>query len=61
VPDPSKIGFNPEDRFMMTIGNTLVVVRNDGLVYGADVANGQLGPVFQFGAPGSASGPRTAS
>ncbi len=47
--DQTKIGFNPEDRFMMTVANTLVVVRNDGSVFGSDVVNGQAQPVFEFG------------
>ena len=33
----ARIGFNPQDRFMMTLGNTLVVVTQDGNVLGADV------------------------
>jgi hypothetical protein len=45
----TKIGFNPQDRFMMTLGNTLVVVRNDGRVFGSDVVNGQAQPVFEYG------------
>jgi hypothetical protein len=47
--DQAKIGFSPGDRFMMTLGNTLVVVRNDGSVFGSDVVNGQAQPVFEFG------------
>jgi hypothetical protein len=47
--DQTKIGFNPEDRFMMTVANTLVVVRNDGSVFGSDVVNGQAQAVFEFG------------
>ena len=46
--DLLKIGFNPQDRFMMTLGNTLVVVTQDGSVFGADVVGGQLQPVFGF-------------
>jgi hypothetical protein len=33
----AKIGFNPQDRFMMALGNTLVVVTQDGSVFGADL------------------------
>jgi len=47
--DPAKIGFSPDDRFMMTLGSTLVVVRNDGSVFGSDVVNGQAQAVFEFG------------
>jgi hypothetical protein len=49
MPDQTKVGFNPEDRFMMTAANTLVVVRNDGSVFGCDVVNEQAQPVFEFG------------
>ena len=43
------IGFNIQDRFMTTLGNTLVVVTQDGNVFGADVAGNTVGPVFPFG------------
>jgi hypothetical protein len=44
------IGFNLQDRFMMTLGTMLVVVRQDGTVFGADVdtVGRSVGPVFQF-------------
>jgi hypothetical protein len=46
------MGFNPEDRFMVALGNTLVVIRRDGLVFGADVVGRDIQPAFQFtGAP----------
>ena len=51
VPQPEPtvgIGFNPQDRFMMTLGNTLVVVTSDGNVFGADVVGRLLQPVCQF-------------
>jgi hypothetical protein len=47
----TKIGFNPEDRFMVTIGNTLAVVTNDGSVFGCNVNGPILGPLFQFSGP----------
>src|SRR4051812_26921002 len=51
MPDP-KIGFNPQDRFMMALGNTLVVVTDDGSVYGCDVVGTGKGrflaPVQRF-------------
>ena len=43
-----KIGYNPKDRFMMTLGNTLVVVTQDGDVFGSEAVGQQLQPVFQF-------------
>jgi hypothetical protein len=45
------IGFAPEDRFMVALGNTLVVIRQDGLVFGADVVGRDIQPVFQFSGP----------
>ncbi len=49
----TKIGFNPEDRFMVALGfNPLVVIRQDGLVFGANIVGTIHGPhiqsVFQF-------------
>jgi Cellulase N-terminal ig-like domain len=49
-PEPTvMIGFNPQDRFMMTLGSTLVVVTSDGNVFGADAVGRLLEPVVQFG------------
>jgi hypothetical protein len=49
----AKIGFNPEDKFMVSLGfSPLVVIRKDGLVFGASVVGTLRGPhiqpVFQF-------------
>jgi hypothetical protein len=48
MPELRRIGFNPEDRFMMAIGHTLAVATQAGNVFGADIANRDLQPVFQF-------------
>ena len=45
------IGFNPQDRFMMAVGNTLVVVTQEGSVFGADVVGRDVGAVFQVNPP----------
>ena len=45
----SRIGMQPEDRFMVAIGRTLVVITSAGNVFGADIVNNELQPVFQFG------------
>ena len=42
----AKIGFNAQDRFMVALGNTLVVITDDGSMFGAEVTG--IGPVFQF-------------
>ena len=48
----AKIGFAPEDKFMVQRSNELVVIRRDGLVFGAEIFHGaatdSLKPVFQF-------------
>ena len=44
----AKIGFNPQDRFMVTIGNTLAVITQSGDVFGAAVDGQNIDPVFQF-------------
>jgi len=45
----AKIGFNPQDRFMVTIGgNILAVITNTGDVFGAEVQGQTIGPIFQF-------------
>ena len=45
----NKIGMQPEDRFMVAIDRTLVVITNAGNVFGADIVNNELQPVFEFG------------
>jgi hypothetical protein len=51
----AKIGYNPQDRFMVatavtTVGNTLFVITNTGDVYGSviDAAVQNVGPVIHF-------------
>jgi ATP-dependent phosphoenolpyruvate carboxykinase len=46
----AKIGFNPQDRFMVAMGNTLAVITQDGNVFGSTVtpSTTELGPIFQF-------------
>jgi hypothetical protein len=44
----AKIGFNPQDRFMVSRGHTLIVVTGDGDVFGADVSDRSIGPVYQM-------------
>jgi hypothetical protein len=39
-----KIGFNPEDRLMTTLGSTLVAARSDGRMFRSEVVNGAQGP-----------------
>lgn len=44
----AKIGFNPQDRFMVAMGQTLAVITNDGNVFVSDVHDSQVGPVSQI-------------
>ena len=45
----NRIGMQPEDKFMVAIARTLVVITSAGNVFGADIVNNELQPVFQFG------------
>jgi hypothetical protein len=48
----ARIGFNVQDRFMVAIGNTPIVITNDGSAFGANVTvqntTPNIGPVFEF-------------
>src|ERR671919_559698 len=49
----AKIGYNPQDRFMVSLQRgpasyTLVVVTQDGSVFGSDVNGRNLDPIYQF-------------
>ena len=46
---------------MVALGNTLVVIKDDGSVFGAEVTGQNIGPVFQFPGQRSASTSRTGS
>src|SRR5262249_45311910 len=57
----AKIGFNTLDRFMVALGNGLVVITDDGDLFGAqvDIENRVIGPVSQFvGGDSTAPTPR---
>jgi hypothetical protein len=43
-----KIAFNPQDRFVVTIGNQIVVTTRDGSVFGHDVSGHRSGEAFAF-------------
>ena len=53
-----KIAFNPEDRFVVTIGNRILVVTQGGSVFGLDVSNNFVGNAFQLSGPKVASNPQ---
>jgi hypothetical protein len=44
----NKIAFNPEDRFVVAIGNRIVVTTKSGGVFGHDVSGHTSGEAFQF-------------
>jgi|SRR5215472_4634008 len=53
----AKIGYNPQDRFMVaSVSNTLFVITNSGAVFGAavDIQSHSIGPVTQY--PGARIG-----
>lgn len=47
----ARIGFNPQDRFMTTVGNTIVVITSEGNVFGTDVSGDHLSDVYQINLP----------
>jgi len=53
----TKVGFNPQDRFLVTIGNTLVVTTQSGDTFGLDVAGHRVGEAFQFSGAKAAFNP----
>jgi hypothetical protein len=44
----TKIAFNPQDRFVVTIGNTMIVTTQNGDVFGADVSGRHIDDIFKF-------------
>jgi hypothetical protein len=44
----NKIAFNPQDRFVVTIGNQLIVTTKNGDVFGHDLTGRDIGPAFAF-------------
>src|SRR6478609_1099796 len=44
----TKIAFNSQDRFVVTIGNTAIVTTQNGDVFGHEVTNHDIGPAFKF-------------
>jgi hypothetical protein len=44
----AKIGYNPQDRFMVAMNNTLFVITEDGDVYGANISGQSIGAVVHF-------------
>jgi Cysteine-rich secretory protein family len=48
--DGSKVAFNRDlDRFVVTMGNRVIVITWDGDVFGHDVAGNTIGEAFKFG------------
>ncbi len=43
-----KIGFNPQDRFVVTVGDRLAVITEDGGVFGAQLVGREMQDVRQF-------------
>ena len=46
---PFPVAFNPQDRFVVTMGNRIIVTTQNGSVFGHDVANNAVGGAFGFG------------
>jgi hypothetical protein len=54
----NKIAFNPQDRFVVALGNKIVVTTQDGSVFGHDVVGHRSGDAFQFTGPRAAFNPQ---
>jgi hypothetical protein len=44
----NKIAFNPQDRFVVVMGDRLLVITEDGSVFGHEVSGRDVGPPFQL-------------
>ena len=44
----SKMAFNPEDRFVVIVGNTMIVTTQGSAAFGADVSGRKIGPIFRL-------------
>ena len=42
------MAFNPEDRFVVTVGNTMIVTTQGGAAFGADVTGRDIGAIFRL-------------
>lgn len=54
----NKIAYNPEDRFVVSIGSRIVVTTKSGDVFGHDVSGHQIGDAFQFTGARAACNPQ---
>ena len=54
----NKVAFNPQDRFLVTLGNTLMVTTQNGDVFGLDVADHRVGEAFKFAGARAAFNPQ---
>jgi hypothetical protein len=44
----NKVAFNPQDRFLITMGNTFMVTTQNGDTFGLDLAGTHIGEAFKF-------------
>ncbi|MCU1238110.1 MAG: hypothetical protein JWP63_6077 [Candidatus Solibacter sp.] len=54
----NKIAFNPQDRFVVTLGGRIVVTTQDGSVFGHDLSGHHAGDAFQFSGSRAAFNPQ---
>ena len=54
----NKVAFNPQDRFLITIGNTLTVTTRNGDVFGLDMSGHSIGEAFKFSGSKAAFNPQ---
>jgi len=53
-----RVAFNPDDRFVVGLGNRIVVTTQSGNVFGHDVLNHRVGEAFQFSGAKAAFNPQ---
>jgi hypothetical protein len=55
--DGPRVAFNPGDHFVLTMGNRILVITNDGRVFGHDVNGSIIGEAFELDGPPVAFNP----
>jgi hypothetical protein len=56
--NPTRVAFNPQDKWVVTMGGRILVIVNGGGVFGHDIAGNTIGPAFQLAGPPVAFNPQ---
>jgi hypothetical protein len=54
---PGIVAVKPQDKWVLTIGNRILVIVNDGRVFAHDIAGNTINPAFQLSGPPVAANP----